>query len=166
MGRPHELDIRIHGKLMKRFSVGGEAKGRPAPQTFTIAEFGDPEWEEYVHHADDALEVRVPVEGGPAPGERVVRAARVGAGRHLPTQTSGRTAVQRRSDRRQRSVSAVAIGGPYHVTGSGDTPSRREVFVCRPQREADEQDCARRIVSKLARHAYRRTATDRHIQPL
>jgi mono/diheme cytochrome c family protein len=30
----------------------------------------------------------------------------------------------------------VDITGPYNATGSGDTPSRRKIFVCRPKREA------------------------------
>ena len=30
----------------------------------------------------------------------------------------------------------VDITGPYNATGSGDTPSRRKIFVCRPAREA------------------------------
>ncbi len=65
MGTPHELDVRIDGALVKRLTVGGEATGRPAPTTFTIAEPGDPSWERYLHDADDDLEVHVTVEAGP-----------------------------------------------------------------------------------------------------
>ena len=30
MGWPQQLDLRVDGALVKRFTVGGEAKGRPA----------------------------------------------------------------------------------------------------------------------------------------
>ncbi len=55
-------------------------------------------------------------------------------------------------------VSSVAITGPLNATGPGDTPARRRIFVCRPAAdasEADQEACARKIVSTLARRAYR-----------
>ena len=57
-------------------------------------------------------------------------------------------------------LSAVTISGPYSSAGPGDTPSRRRLFVCRPAGAADEASCARKILSTLARRAYRRPATD------
>jgi hypothetical protein len=50
----------------------------------------------------------------------------------------------------------LAILGPHKVTGVSDTPSRRRIFTCRPVAAADEEPCARRILSSLARTAYRR----------
>src|SRR5690606_8388983 len=41
------------------------------------------------------------------------------------------------------------------TTGPGDTPSRRRVFSCYPQAPADEQGCAREILTSLASTAYR-----------
>src|SRR5262249_26488900 len=61
----------------------------------------------------------------------------------------------------------VDITGPYNATGSGDTPSRRKIFVCRPTRAAftdDEPACAQQIISNLVRHAFRRPATDNDIE--
>ena len=52
-------------------------------------------------------------------------------------------------------VSSIAITGPLSPTGLGDTPARRKIFVCRPASEADEDACARKIVSTLAQRAYR-----------
>ena len=65
-------------------------------------------------------------------------------------------------------VSAVAIGGPYDVTGPGDTPSRRAIFTCRPDASAaaDERACAAEIVSRLARPAYRRPVTPADLDTL
>lgn len=56
----------------------------------------------------------------------------------------------------QPSVSSITVGGPFNPAGPGDTPSRRRLLVCRPARAADEAPCARRILSTLARRAYRR----------
>jgi cytochrome c551/c552 len=49
----------------------------------------------------------------------------------------------------------VEISGPFDPTGPGDTPSRRQIFTCHPQSTADEPACARSILSRLARLAYR-----------
>jgi hypothetical protein len=53
-------------------------------------------------------------------------------------------------------VQGLEIDGPYDVTGLGDTPSRKAIFVCQPQRNDEELSCARQILSKLATRAYRR----------
>jgi hypothetical protein len=60
----------------------------------------------------------------------------------------------------------VDITGPYNATGSGDTPSRRKIFVCRPASSSDELRCAGQIISNLVRHAFRRSATDNDIELL
>jgi hypothetical protein len=52
-------------------------------------------------------------------------------------------------------VQSVTIQGPYNATSTGEPPSPR-VFICRPASPADEIPCARRILSTLARRAYRR----------
>jgi hypothetical protein len=53
------------------------------------------------------------------------------------------------------SVSSIAITGPLNPTGPGDTPSRHRIFVCRPNSEAEEAPCAKKILSTLALRAYR-----------
>jgi len=50
----------------------------------------------------------------------------------------------------------LVVTGPFDVTGVSDTPSRREIFVCRPTAPAEEEPCARRIIERLATEAYRR----------
>jgi hypothetical protein len=50
----------------------------------------------------------------------------------------------------------VTINGPFNSTGPGNTPSRRAIFVCRPQDAASEEPCARQILTRLATRAYRR----------
>ena len=54
----------------------------------------------------------------------------------------------------------IAVSGPYNTAGVGDTPSRRKVFVCRPATATDEIPCAKKILSSVARGAYRRPVTD------
>jgi hypothetical protein len=63
-------------------------------------------------------------------------------------------------------IDVFSVTGPYNSTGSGDTPSRRRVFMCRPATAAEEEPCARKIVSTLARLAYRGQASDEDIQRL
>ncbi|MGH9648412.1 MAG: DUF1592 domain-containing protein [Bryobacteraceae bacterium] len=63
-------------------------------------------------------------------------------------------------------VDYVAIGGPYDPKGPGDTESRRRVFSCRPAAASQETACARKILTSLARQAYRRPVTAADIDPL
>jgi cytochrome c553 len=71
-----------------------------------------------------------------------------------------------RSRGTQPAINSVTITGPYNVTGRGDTPSRRRIVVCRPSSAVEELPCARRILSTLARRAYRRPATDTDVRDL
>jgi len=63
-------------------------------------------------------------------------------------------------------VRDLGINGPYNATGVSDTPSRRKVFVCLPTAADDELPCARRILSSLARRAWRRPITDSETEDL
>lgn len=63
-------------------------------------------------------------------------------------------------------VLSVAIAGPYNATGSGDTPSREKIFLCHPTASAEEIPCARKIISTLAKHAYREPPTDSDMETL
>jgi hypothetical protein len=56
-------------------------------------------------------------------------------------------------------VQALTIIGPFDATGAGDTPSRREIFSCRPSSPVEETPCAEQILSRLATRAYRRPIT-------
>src|SRR5262249_22482052 len=60
----------------------------------------------------------------------------------------------------------VSIEGPFQATGASDTASRRKIFVCRPASSNDELSCARKILSTLARGAYRRPATNTDLESL
>jgi hypothetical protein len=57
-------------------------------------------------------------------------------------------------------LQSMTIAGPYAVTGIAETPSRRRIFTCTPTSSRDEASCVQQIVTRLARQAFRRPATD------
>ncbi|PYU22050.1 MAG: hypothetical protein DMG30_15840 [Acidobacteria bacterium] len=171
---PHQLDVRLDGTRIKLFTVGGEqprndasAAGAPAKKKFGYDFSGDT--------ADAHLEVRFPAKAG----TRLVGVnflndtwEREGT---LDSPLAEYRLLDKSSEGRSDSpgtkedtpaVSQVSIGGPYNPKGLGETPSRRKIFVCRPATSADEPPCASKILSRLARSAYRRPVTEGDIQPL
>jgi hypothetical protein len=59
------------------------------------------------------------------------------------------------------------LGGPYKSTGvAKDTPSRRAIFTCYPRAASEESACAAKILSRMARQAYRRPVTKDDTQTL
>ena len=172
MGWPQQLDVRLDGALVKRFTVGGEGKGRPAAASYAgdgePGFAGDDEWEKYMQQGADAgLEVRVPVKAGPrVVGVSFVRQMWEPEGIPQPQQR-GRVLTNDQIYMGYASVGAVSIAGPYAGPGSAkDTPSRRAIFVCEPRRVSDERECAAKILTKVARLAYRRPATPADVQAL
>jgi mono/diheme cytochrome c family protein len=68
-----------------------------------------------------------------------------------------------------RDVMEIDVVGPYDVAAKAplpDTPSRRRIFTCHPASTAQEEPCARQIVTSLARHAYRRPVDEHDLAPL
>jgi hypothetical protein len=63
-------------------------------------------------------------------------------------------------------IQTVVVTGPFKATSPGDTPSRHQIFGCAPASAADEPICARKIVSSLARRAYRRPLQDEEVATL
>ncbi|MEO5741873.1 MAG: DUF1592 domain-containing protein [Vicinamibacterales bacterium] len=169
MGEAHELDVRVDGVRVKRFSVGGEGKGMTAPESYAGNTQGDPVWEEYMHNADAHLEVRVPVKAGVRKvGVSFVRQYWEREGILSPHQT-GYAVVTNENYFDTPSVESVLIGGPYNPVAkpdTADTPSRRKIFSCRPKDRASEEPCATQILSSLASRAYRRPVTREDVQTL
>ncbi len=58
------------------------------------------------------------------------------------------------------------VEGPFNATGISDTPSRAKIFVCRPKTSRDEEACAKRIVTGVARQAFRKPLTGDHVEEL
>ena len=199
MGWPQQLEVRLDGKLLKRFSVGGQGTGRPAATSYAgdgePGFAGDDSWEKYMQIGGDAgLEVRAPVEAGPRiVGVSFVREQWEAEGLPQPLQR-GRVIGDDNVYMDYANVGKVQIGGPYQsVAPAKDTPSRRQIFVCEPKTASersgagiggprkrsepsgvegpsrvseDELGCATKILSRMARLAYRRPATKADVQTL
>ena len=161
----YRIDALLDGKRIQSFHVGGEEieKGHEGLEANYTA------LANYLTHADDEMEFR----------------ATVTAGRHVvgvtfPDQSTviegpPEKAVQPKSwDYYHAKLGLAGIGGieirgPYGVAGPGDTPSRRRIFACRPSAgESAERElqCARRIVSGIARRAFRRPVTEADMETL
>ena len=161
MGKAQHLDVRLDGALVERFTIGdADQRGYPSAYTFFGTIRGDPEWEDYLSGGADAgLVVRFPAQAG----TRVlgvtfanVRSEPTGI---LERRLSGFSLSGEGFYYGNAAVERVDLSGPYDATGPGDTPSRQRIFTCRPASGADDEPCARQILSTLARRAYRRPVT-------
>ena len=166
LGEPHQIDIRLDGVRLKRFTLGGEDKGLTMPEGFAGNTQGSPEFEVYMHTADRGLNVRVPVKAGEHEvgvsfvkrlwePEGVLQPPQIGFARTTNEYYHGNPAVE-----------FVMIGGPYGAVSHGDSPSRRKIFVCIPGPPAMEEPCARKILSSLATRAYRRPVSAEDVNEL
>ena len=172
MGWPQQLDIRFDGRLLKRFTVGGGARGRPAGASYAgdgePGFAGDPEWETYMQVGGDAdLQIRVGVEAGPRTiGVAFVRELWEPEGLAQPLQR-GRVLTNDELYMGYASVGSVQVGGPFQLAGPAkNTPSRRAIFICQPRLSHEERDCATKILSRMARLAYRRSVTNADVETL
>lgn len=172
LGWPQQLEVRLDGRLLKRFTIGGEAPGAPAAMSFsglaTPGEQGSLDWETYMQTADESLQFSVPVEAGPG----VVTVAYIRE--HLEPENSpqpnlkGRLLANDEVYLGYQQVHSLEIGGPYGDSSPAvNTPSRARIFSCYPSGESpDELACATEILSKIARRAYRRPVTADDLETL
>jgi hypothetical protein len=166
LGRPQQLDVRLDGALAKRFTVGGRTDLNPPPPSFSGAMRGNNEYELRAHDADAGLDVTLPVKAGMRTvGVYFARQAWEGEGVLQPVQTGYPLAVNEQYDG-LAAVDSIAIDGPFKITGPGDTASRRRILLCTPRSAGEEAACANRILSTIARRAYRRPVTDEDMRTL
>lgn len=150
--RKHELLVLIDRKPVKTFTIERPANDGGNSLFLQVAE------------VDDNLVARIPVSAGPH--ELSVTFAKEGSSL---VETLREPTVSRFNDSRYPrttpAVDQVMITGPYSPTGAEDTPSRRRLFVCRPSapETAQEESCAREILSSVMKRAYRRPVTDAEI---
>jgi hypothetical protein len=167
LAESHPLDFRLDGERIRLLTVGGgkELQGQPGPIFSQAGKIGDPISETYEHGgAEEGLVVRFPAKAG----QRLVAVTflnkdTVPEGVFQPPLTQFQL-VQYKGGNPY--IDNVVISGPYDITGVSDTPARQKIFVCHPARVADEEPCARKILSTLARRAYRRAATDKDVRTL
>jgi hypothetical protein len=77
-----------------------------------------------------------------------------------------RTSALEGGQERIQAVHALQIRGPLAVTGMSLAGSRAKIFTCKPAKAADETPCAEKIVTSLARRAFRRPVTAEDVTPL
>jgi hypothetical protein len=145
---PQQLEVTVDGVRVHLVPMGG-------PADFAIL----PENAEEIAEALDArLRLRVPIAAGPHTivATFVQKTGAEGGNRLQPFLRSNVDATDHTG---VPHVESMTIEGPFGATSSGDTPSRRAVFTCRPTTRAAEKPCATRILSSLARRAYRRPVT-------
>ena len=147
---PTQFEIRVDGKRVWQTTLGG---GKPPSKTFQ-------------YDGDEGLQVRLPVKAG----LHQVMATMLKT-EDIEPEGPGpdRLPLFSRSSDNATSPVAIAsllIGGPYNGQVPVDSPSRELVFVCHPASVADEPACATKILSRLARRAYRRSADDEDVQTL
>ena len=73
----------------------------------------------------------------------------------------------RRARRRVPDVTRLIVGGPYNADRAWRARrAASAIFVCHPERPAQEPACARTILTALAHRAFRRPVTSADIEPL
>jgi hypothetical protein len=154
---PHQIEISVDGVRAKLVRFGG-----PEDQHLSETNSGVS-----ARDLDTRMTVRVPVKAGP----RIVTATFLTA---IESEAQDDNILKPfiRSNydvldyRGEPVVDRITIEGPAKATGSGDTPSRRKIFICRPTNATEELPCAKKIVSALARRAYRRPVNDNDLETL
>ena len=150
---PHQLEISVDGERLLLETVGGEADAaRPGA---TVTDKSDV--------TDARLRVRVPIQARPREVTATfVRKIGEGTTRLRPFDRSNADTYESIG---RPHVETLTVLGPFLPSGAGDTPSRRRIFICKPDNgnpsrpSSDEEPCARKILSTLAQRAYRRPVT-------
>ena len=159
---PQQLHVLLDGQPIKVFTVGGVYERKLGNVMYEHTE-AEAEQLEYERTADAALEVRFPAKAG----ERLVgvtfRKETVELEGMFTPPMPDSSYLGKGDD---PILGSISIGGPYDATGTGDTPSRSRIFVCRPASSREEAACAREILSTLARRAYRRPVTEGDVRSL
>jgi mono/diheme cytochrome c family protein len=163
----HDIDVRVDDVLVKRFTVGGKYKGADPGAGVAIAE--------------DDIEGRKLHEYRNTLDKDLVFELAVKAGQHLVTATfpDRRAAVSELVPRMPSSIRGstddlgqpagigeVEISGPSSGSAPVASPIRQRIFSCYPASAREEESCARTILGRLARRAYRRPVTDVDVQEL
>jgi hypothetical protein len=151
----NQLEITVDGERVLLAPVGG-------PKDYTESSLNATN---VVNSLAERLQVRVKVNAGQRPvgAAFLMKNAAQGANRLQSFQRSTLIATDHLG---LPHVENITITGPFNATGVSDTASRRRLFVCRPVRASEEAACAKRIISTLARRAYRRPVTDADVTSL
>ena len=150
LAKPRRLDVRLDGERVQRYTIGGpsDAGDAGAAALNLVAA-------EVTQAAD--FELRVPVAAGfRSLAVSFQNVSSEPEGVYQPLVTDYSYAMDYGNADTEPAIGSVTIGGPFDTKGLGETPSRDRVFVCEPHGASDETACAQRIISTLARRAFRR----------
>ncbi len=161
LSAPTAIDVRIDRQRIKIFNLGGKA-ARPM-----YSEGADPEY------PDEGLSVKFKTTAGThvvsiALNQDVWKAEGVSVGQ-LPLTNNGysqgrdTTPLYGRID---AGIEKVDITGPFDGKAPKGSELQRKIFVCQPAAAATEEPCARRIMGRLARLAYRRPVGESDLKTL
>jgi hypothetical protein len=144
----HQLEITIDGERVFIAPVGGEEDNKLSDANFAAA----------ADTIDARLKSRISVKAGPHDvGVAFLRKNSAEYDEPLEPHTRDHDLQNMNGT---PLIEHVDITGPFEATGPGDTPSRRRIFTCRPANPADESVCAKKILSSVARRAYRQPVSD------
>jgi len=146
---PHQLEMSVDGVRVHLASFGGDTDVRSSSDNPTTT--GD--------EIDGRFTVRVPLKAGPR-DITVTFLEKTHGYNSRRLQSYVRSSADTIDFSGHPHIDQFLMTGPFHPTGVGDTPSRRAIFVCKPSSAAEELGCARKILTPLARRAYRGDLTD------
>ena len=158
LAEPNQVEVRMDRARVATFSVGGDGERGPWSAV--------PDPSVYELTADEGLELRLDVEAG----EHLIavtfpRRSALPEGVLAPRLSAA--SYEFAGDRdAPMSLDSIRVTGPYDARRPDDTPARRRLLVCAPQSAADEEPCAARILSTLARRAFRRPVAAGDVAPL
>jgi len=163
----NRVDILVDGERVKSVDIGGGASEQDGA---TRGPYTETETERF---ADAPLNnVRIPVKAGTRTvavtfQRKLWLIEGVGVSR-LPVASYGYASARISAvdfGKIEMAVDQMEIRGPFNATPTLHAPSRDKVFVCRPT-GATETACASRILTGLARRAFRRPVVAADIQPM
>src|SRR6188508_1533323 len=191
---PQDLEVSVDGERVKVFTLPGAAAPAGPPPSEPAASGdadaappagrgqgrgtgaraggagrgGGRQGQEARNRADRDWEVRVPVKAGP----HVVQVAfakesnAIAETARLPFLRPYPAGVNISETRTGAYLRSVEIAGPFDPTSPGNSPSRQRIFACTPAIPANEEACSTRILTALARRAFRRPVTAADVRPL
>jgi len=172
---PADAEYKLSGRLVRGVQEGyAGVEGNETPNTFVITVDGTEVFTAPVGGPKDhEMQAADLAAAQPVIDKRMTGRVRVTAGPHdvgftwkeRPIQLQDVWEPARRDSQEVHMIGGiprlrtVSIDGPYNVRGVGEGPTRERLFVCHPSASLDETACASKILSNLARRAFRRPVT-------
>jgi cytochrome c551/c552 len=161
------LEIALNGERVKTLTINPKQKEAPKEEVKVKNDGFDPAAATKLSMSQppDSLEARIFVKAGPQTVTAAFLQNTMAPVEDL-VEPFERSTFDPSDPRGLPHVLSVSIGGPFDAKGSGDTPSRRQIFSCHPANASEEMPCARKIISSLATRAYRQPVTDSDLETL